>query len=101
MRRPSIPRDKPGTGLSHAQSSSKNRDGPGAAVRRFFLLPHRDEEHRHHQKREDGRHVPAALTAVMETYLPIACVINLLRGAGGAQRERLIQRIAAALRSED
>ena len=31
---------------------------------------------------------PAALTAVMETYLPIACVINLLRGAGGALRER-------------
>jgi hypothetical protein len=24
----------------------------------------------------------------METYLPIACVINLLRGAGGALRER-------------
>ena len=44
---------------------------------------------------------PAALTAVMETYLPIACVINLLWGAGGALRERLIQRIEAALRSED
>jgi hypothetical protein len=38
---------------------------------------------------------PAALTAVMETCLPIACVINLLRGAGGALRERLIQRIEA------
>jgi hypothetical protein len=44
---------------------------------------------------------PAALTAVMETYLPIACVINLLWGAGGALRERLIQRIEAALRPED
>ena len=33
----------------------------------------------------------------METYLPIACVINLLRGASGALRERLIQRIEACL----
>jgi hypothetical protein len=37
----------------------------------------------------------------MQTYLPIACVLNLLWGAGGALRERLIQRIEAALRSED
>jgi hypothetical protein len=43
----------------------------------------------------------AALTAAVESYLPIACVIHLLRGASGALRERLIQRIEAALRSED
>jgi Ser/Thr protein kinase RdoA (MazF antagonist) len=43
----------------------------------------------------------AALTAAMEPYLPIACVIHLLWGAGGAMRERLIQRIEASLRSED
>ncbi|MFM9942632.1 MAG: phosphotransferase [Hyphomicrobiaceae bacterium] len=42
----------------------------------------------------------AALTAAMESYLPIACVIHLLWGAQGALRERLIQRIEAALRSE-
>src|SRR5262245_60529273 len=43
----------------------------------------------------------AALTAAIETYLPIACVINLLWGAGGALRERLIPRIEAALRLQD
>ena len=43
----------------------------------------------------------ATLTAAMEPYLPIASVIHLLWGAGGALRERLIQRIEAALRSED
>jgi hypothetical protein len=37
----------------------------------------------------------------MELYLPIACVIHLLWGARGALREWLIQRIKAALRSED
>ena len=44
---------------------------------------------------------PASLTAGMETYLPIACAISLLWGAGGALRERLIQRIEAALGSEN
>jgi Ser/Thr protein kinase RdoA (MazF antagonist) len=43
----------------------------------------------------------AALTAAMEPYLPIARVIQLLWGARGAQRERLIERIEADLRSED
>ena len=43
----------------------------------------------------------AALMAAMEPYRPIACVTHLLWGAGGAQRERLIQRIEASLRSED
>jgi Ser/Thr protein kinase RdoA (MazF antagonist) len=43
----------------------------------------------------------ATLTAAMEPYLPIVRVIHLLWGAGGALRERLIQRIEAALRSED
>jgi Phosphotransferase enzyme family len=43
----------------------------------------------------------AALTATMESYLPIACVIQLMWGARGTLRERLIQRIEAALRSED
>jgi Ser/Thr protein kinase RdoA (MazF antagonist) len=38
----------------------------------------------------------AALTATIESYLPIACVIQLLWGARGALRERLIQRIEAA-----
>jgi Ser/Thr protein kinase RdoA (MazF antagonist) len=44
---------------------------------------------------------PAALTTAMERYLPIVCAFHLLSGAVPAQRERLIQRIAAALRSED
>jgi len=34
-------------------------------------------------------------------YLPIACVIQLLGGARGVLGQRLIQRIEAALRSED
>jgi hypothetical protein len=37
----------------------------------------------------------------MECYLPIACVIQLLWGARGALRQRLIQRIEAALRPEE
>jgi Ser/Thr protein kinase RdoA (MazF antagonist) len=44
---------------------------------------------------------PAALTAAMEPYLPIVRVLALLAGAFPAQRERLIQRVEAALRSED
>jgi tRNA A-37 threonylcarbamoyl transferase component Bud32 len=43
----------------------------------------------------------AALTAAMEPYLPIVCVIHLLWGADGALRERLIQRIEASLRPEN
>jgi Ser/Thr protein kinase RdoA (MazF antagonist) len=43
----------------------------------------------------------AALTAAMEPYLPIACVIQLLWGARGLLGERLLQRIEAALRAED
>jgi hypothetical protein len=44
----------------------------------------------------------AALTAAMEPYLPIVCVHIVLGGwAASAQRERLIQRIEAALRPED
>ena len=45
---------------------------------------------------------PAALTAAMEPYLPIVRVLALLGPAGSpALRERLIQRVEAALRSED
>ena len=44
---------------------------------------------------------PAALTAAMEPYLPIIRVRFLLGAAGPALRERLIQRVEAALRSED
>jgi Ser/Thr protein kinase RdoA (MazF antagonist) len=46
---------------------------------------------------------PAALTEAMQPYLPILRAFVLLqrRPATPAQRERLIQRIAAALRSED
>jgi Ser/Thr protein kinase RdoA (MazF antagonist) len=45
---------------------------------------------------------PAALTAAMEPYLPITYVRVLLGPAGSpALRERLIQRVEAALRSED
>ena len=45
---------------------------------------------------------PAALTAAMEPYLPIVRVFALLGPAASpAQRERLIQRVEAALRSED
>ena len=44
---------------------------------------------------------PAALTAAMEHYLPIACVIQLLWGARGALGERLIQRIKVAVGAED
>jgi hypothetical protein len=43
----------------------------------------------------------AALGAAIEPYLPIACVIQLLWGARGALWKQLIQRIEAALRSED
>jgi hypothetical protein len=44
----------------------------------------------------------AALTAAMEPYLPIVRLRGLLGGwATSAQREWLIQRIEAALRSED
>ena len=40
--------------------------------------------------------------AAMEPYLPIVCVDIVLGGwATSAQRERLIQRIEAALRPED
>jgi aminoglycoside phosphotransferase (APT) family kinase protein len=41
----------------------------------------------------------AALVAMMQSYLPIACAISIHWGAGGA-RERLIQRIEAALGSK-
>jgi hypothetical protein len=45
---------------------------------------------------------PAALTAAMEPYLTIACIFYLLVRAFPAQRERwLIQRVEAALRSEE
>jgi Ser/Thr protein kinase RdoA (MazF antagonist) len=44
---------------------------------------------------------PAALTAAMEPYLPIVRVFALLSRVWPAQRERLIQRIEASLRSED
>jgi hypothetical protein len=44
---------------------------------------------------------PAALTAAMESYLPIVCAFYLLVRAFPAQRERLLQRIEAALRPED
>jgi Ser/Thr protein kinase RdoA (MazF antagonist) len=40
---------------------------------------------------------PAALTAARESYLPIVCAFYLLVRAFPAQRERLIQRIEAAL----
>jgi len=43
---------------------------------------------------------PAALTAAMEPYLPIVRVLVLLGGAAPAQRERLIERVEATLRSE-
>ncbi len=44
----------------------------------------------------------AALTAAIEPYLPIVCVLALLGPAPSpAQRERLIRRVEAALRSED
>jgi aminoglycoside phosphotransferase (APT) family kinase protein len=43
---------------------------------------------------------PAALTAAMEPYLPIAGV-HLLAGVAPAQRAHLIQRVEACLRSED
>jgi Ser/Thr protein kinase RdoA (MazF antagonist) len=44
----------------------------------------------------------AALTEAMEPYLPIVCVHIVLGGwTTSAQRERLIQRIEAALRPED
>jgi hypothetical protein len=44
----------------------------------------------------------ATLTAAMERYLPIVYVRVLLGPAGSpALRERLLQRVEAALRSED
>lgn len=44
---------------------------------------------------------PAALTAVMQPYLPIVRVFLLLAGAMPDMRERLLQRVEEALRSED
>jgi hypothetical protein len=44
---------------------------------------------------------PAALTAAMQPYLPIVRVFLLLGGAMPDVRERLLQRVEAALRSED
>ena len=43
---------------------------------------------------------PAALTAAMQPYLPIVRVFLLLAGAMPDMRERLLQRVEAALRSE-
>ena len=43
---------------------------------------------------------PAALKAAMQAYLPIVRVFLLLGGAMPDMRERLIQRVEAALRSE-
>jgi hypothetical protein len=42
---------------------------------------------------------PVALTAAMEPYLPIVRALVLAQRP--AQRERLIQRVEASLRSED
>jgi streptomycin 6-kinase len=42
---------------------------------------------------------PAALTAAIESYLPIVRVLVLLGGAAPSQRERLIQRVEASLGS--
>jgi Ser/Thr protein kinase RdoA (MazF antagonist) len=44
---------------------------------------------------------PAALAAAAEPYLPIVHVFLLLAGVVPALRERLVQRVEAALRSED
>jgi hypothetical protein len=44
---------------------------------------------------------PAALTAAMQPYLPIVRVLLLLAGAMPDMRERLLQRVEAALRSKD
>lgn len=44
---------------------------------------------------------PAALTAAMQPYLPIVRVFLLLGGARPEVRERLLQRVEAALRSKD
>jgi hypothetical protein len=44
---------------------------------------------------------PAALTAAIESYLPIVRVLVLLGGAMPALREKLLQRVEAALRPED
>ena len=44
---------------------------------------------------------PAALTTAMEPYLPIVRVRVVLGGAAPRMRERLIQRVEAALSSED
>lgn len=44
---------------------------------------------------------PAALTAAMQPYLPIVRVFLLLAGARPDVRERLLQRVEAALRSQD
>lgn len=43
----------------------------------------------------------SALAAAMQPYLPIFRVFLLLAGAVPALRERLIQRVEAALRPED
>jgi Ser/Thr protein kinase RdoA (MazF antagonist) len=44
---------------------------------------------------------PAALTAAIDPYLPIGCAFALLGGTFPVQRERLIQRVADAMISED
>ena len=44
---------------------------------------------------------PAALTAAMKPYLPVARALALLAGGAPTQRERLIQGVEAGLRSAD
>jgi hypothetical protein len=43
----------------------------------------------------------AALTAAMEPFVPIVCVFALLGDAWPAKREWLIQRVEAALHSQN
>ena len=43
---------------------------------------------------------PAALMAAIESYLSIVCVLVVVGGVMPALRERLLQRVEAALRSE-
>jgi hypothetical protein len=47
-----------------------------------------------------GRMTPEALKAAIEPYLPLVRVFLLLGGATPDVRERLLQRVEAALRSE-
>ena len=82
-------------------SASGRSIGPQAYCRRRSGAAARSQCGRAVRARALAGMSPAAMTAAMESYLPVVCVLYLTVEAFPAQRERLIQRIEVALRSVD